>query len=246
MNIIKVFVRKSCWTINKIIPIPVSFFRYILSFVYDKEMYVLKDSKNVFDRIYKSNFWQSPESKSGGGSSMEATLAIREALPSIFSKYSITSMLDVPCGDFNWMKTVDKSGLTYLGGDIVPDIIYRNNELYSIDKVHFSCIDITRDLIPKVDLIFCRDCLQHLSEDNVKKAINNFKKSRSLYLLTTSYPKTWRNYDILDGDYRAINLSKSPFNFPKPIISIKETENIGNEIDKVLSLYRIEDLPVIV
>lgn len=246
MNIVKVFVRKLCWTINKVFPIPVSLFRYILSFVNDKERYLLKDSNNVFDRIYKSNFWESSESKSGRGSTMEATLAIRKALPSLFTKYSISSILDVPCGDFNWMRTVDKSDLTYVGGDIVPEIISRNNGLYSIDKVHFECIDITRDLLPKVDLIFCRDCFQHLSNENVIKAINNFKNSGSLYLLTTSYPKTWRNYDILNGDYRAINLSKKPFNFPKPIMSIKETKNIGNEVDKVLSLYKIEDLPIIV
>ncbi|MCD7850870.1 MAG: class I SAM-dependent methyltransferase [Parabacteroides sp.] len=245
MNVIKIFVRKSCWTINKIVPLHVSLFRYILSFVNDKSMYPLKESKGVFDEIYETNFWESTESKSGRGSTMEATVDIREALPLIFSKYSITSMLDVPCSDFNWMRTVDKSNLIYRGGDIVPDVINKNRELYSSDTVIFSCIDITKDLLPKVDLIFCRDCLQHLSDENVIKAIGNFKKSGSIYLLTTSYPMTWRNYDILDGDYRSINLSKSPFNFPKPIMSIKETKNVGNQVDKILSLYRIKDLPVL-
>lgn len=245
MNIFKVFVRKSCWTINKVFPLPTSLFRFILSFVNDKDLYVLKKSENVFSNIYEYNFWQSSESRSGGGSTMEATVAIRKKLPLIFDEYSINSILDVPCGDYNWMKTIDKSNLTYIGGDIVSDIVIKNNELFQTDRISFRTIDITKDSLPKVDLIFCRDCLQHLSEEKVIKALNNFKRSGARYLLTTSYPKTWRNYDVLDGDYRAINLLIAPFCLPSPILSIKETINIGNEKDKVLLLFKIEDISII-
>ena len=191
MNLFKNITRKTLWTIQKKTPLPVPLFRYILSFVHDKERYKLKKSENVFVEIYTSNFWNSSESKSGTGSTLKATQAIQDSLPTLFAKYAITSMLDVPCGDFNWMKLVDKSNLSkYYGGDIVLEEVQKNNELYSSESITFLHLDITTDDLPKVDLIFCRDCLQHLSEKKVIKALNNFKKSDAKYLLVTNYPKT--------------------------------------------------------
>lgn len=244
MKTIKILFRKSFWTINKLIPLPVALHRYILTFIYDKEEYKLKGNDQVFSTIYDSNFWGSDESRSGGGSALDATMAIRELLPRIFVDYSIKSILDVPCGDFNWMKEVEKSFLDkYYGGDIVPQLIKINNDRYSSEKIQFVQIDITKDYLPPADLIFCRDCLQHLSEEKIFNALQNFKKSKSKYLLVTSYYKTLRNHDIYDGDYRALNLRKKPFNFPEPLKVIKESKSKGSEIDKAMNLYKISDIP---
>jgi hypothetical protein len=113
---------------------------------------------DVFTDIYNSNQWGSKESKSGPGSTFEATAVIREQLPLIIEKYAIQSMLDVPCGDYNWMKAVKKT-CNYIGGDIVAEAIENNQKLYASEKVQFKQIDITKDTLPTVDLIFCRDCL---------------------------------------------------------------------------------------
>jgi hypothetical protein len=198
----------------------------------------------VFANIYKINHWGSQESKSGPGSTIEATAVIRKQLPLIIEKYAIQSMVDVPCGDYNWMGTVEKT-CSYIGGDIVAEIIENNKKLYSSKEVKFKLIDITKDALPEVDLIFCRDCLQHLSYANVHKALCNFKSSRSKYLLVTSYPKTWINRDIKDGGYRALNLRKSPFRLPKPLLEVREYRGFvaGVEIDKTMYLYKLSDLP---
>jgi hypothetical protein len=209
---------------------------------YDKNEFIYKSSI-VFQDIYegKTNLWGQEESKSGGGSTLKATSILREQLPFIINKYSITSMLDVPCGDYNWMKIIEKKCF-YLGGDIIPEMIMNNQKLYGSDKVQFNVIDITKDPLPKVDLIFCRECLQHLSDSNVIKAIENFKHSGSKYLMVTSFPKTWRNYDILDGDYRALNLQKRPFYFPKPLLKIKENVIPGVGFDKSMNLYLLNSI----
>jgi len=219
-----------------------SFKRLMRSYFYNKEDFAFK-SDNVFSEIYagKTNLWGQQESKSGGGSTMEATAILREKLSLIIEKYSITSLLDVPCGDYNWMKTVVKQ-CSYIGGDIVPELIENNQKLYGSDNVRFKVIDITKDILPKVDLIFCRECLQHLSNDNVKNAIENFISSGSKYLLVTSYPKTWRNYDIYDGDYRALNLRKKPFYLPKPLLVIKEDVLAPLGFDKSMYLYQLDSV----
>ena len=246
MNMIKVVIRKIVWKLYMKECIPTKLFRYVLSYVYDKNKFKFRNEVNPFENIYDGDFWESNESKSGGGSTIEATLVIREFLQSFIKEYSISSILDTPCGDYNWMKLVEKENLMYIGGDIVPKIIEKNNLLFFSQNVHFEILDITKDSLPKVDLIFCRDCLQHLSFENVKKALNNFRNSGSKYLLTTSYSSTMRNYDILDGDYRALNLLKYPISYPKPLREIQESTIAGNEFDKKLYLYKVEDLPVLI
>ncbi|MDR1646411.1 MAG: class I SAM-dependent methyltransferase [Tannerellaceae bacterium] len=195
----------------------------------------------VFTEIYESNHWGSQESRSGGGSTIEATTMIRKQLPLIIERYAIQSMLDVPCGDYIWMRTVEKT-CNYTGGDIVAGMIENNQRLYASEKVQFKQIDITKDSLPEVDLIFCKDCLQHLSYENVHKALRNFKSSGSKYLLVTSYPKTWLNHDIEDGAYRALNLRKLPFHLPKPLLKVREARCPGVETDKTMYLYKLSDL----
>lgn len=200
------------------------------------------DCKDVFSKIYDSNFWGSNESKSGPGSRISSTEKIRESLPKLFKKYGIKSVLDAPCGDYNWMKSVDKTGIEYIGGDIVDKIIRTNNKNYKDENTSFRVMDITSNKIPQVDLIICRDCLQHLSHKNVKKALKNFKDSGSKYLLVTNYPWTLDNYDIKNGDFRPLNLLEKPFELPAPIEKIKELNIDGNCPDKYLYLYKLEDI----
>lgn len=230
---------------------PEQIIRLRISYVYNKDHFVeyvstkVEEPSDIFTGIYKINMWHTEESVSGGGSTMEATRIIRKVLPEIIDKYSIKSMLDVPCGDFNWMKTVDLN-CKYIGADIVSDIIENNQKLYRTDQIDFKHLDMTKDDLPQVDLIFCKDCLQHLSYEKVAAALNNFKRSGSKYLFVSSFPKTWRNHDIHDGDYRPLNLRKKPFCLAKPIFKIKEKTSVpveGVESDKYMYLYKIESLP---
>jgi hypothetical protein len=195
---------------------------------------------SIFSDIYsgKTPLWGQKESKSGGGSTMATTALLRAQLPEVIEKFAIKSMLDAPCGDYNWMKAVPKR-FDYIGGDIVAELIESNRKLYASERVTFRVLDITKDELPEVDLIFCRECLQHLSNGNVKKALNNFKRSNAKYLLVTQYPGTWRNYDIHDGDYRPLNLRRGSFHLPKPIYVIKEPHTVW---DRSMYLYRLDDI----
>jgi hypothetical protein len=189
--------------------------------------------------------WRSNESFSGGGSHMNTTKSIRKTLPMFWEHYNIRTFLDVPCGDFNWMKDIKKDNILYFGGDIVEELIEQNNQKYKMKNISFKVIDITQDVLPTVDMIFCKDCLQHLSYENVFKTLRNFKSSKSKYLLTTSYPLTLSNWDIFNGDYRPLNLRIKPFNLSKPIAKIHEkSKGYQMEKDKYMYLYILESLNV--
>src|SRR3954453_15345012 len=75
-----------------------------------------------FERIYATNLWSDPETRSGVGSTLDSTRAIRAKLPAALHTLGTRGLLDGPCGDFTWMERVDLDGIQYIGGDIVPAI----------------------------------------------------------------------------------------------------------------------------
>src|SRR5690606_7413973 len=127
------------------------------------------------------------ESASGTGSSADQTEKVARELPELFDSFNVSTVLDIPCGDFHWMKHVDLSRVDYTGADIVGDLIRRNSNLHSKNGVRFEKLDIITGELPKVDLVFCRDCLVHLSYEAIFGALNNICNSRSVYFLTTTF-----------------------------------------------------------
>lgn len=204
-----------------------------------------EDTQDVFTTIYRNNKWNSKESISGKGSELSQTEYLIQQLSGLIEKLEVKSMLDVPCGDFNWMQHVELSKTNYTGGDIVEDLIQQNKKQFSHrDDVDFQVIDLTSDALPKKDLVFVRDCLVHLSIENIHSALKNIKESGSKYLLTTTFPSTNFNKDINTGSWRRINLQQEPFNFPAPelIINEKCTQDRGKFDDKSMALWKIQDI----
>jgi hypothetical protein len=72
-----------------------------------------RDSQEIFTRIYHQNLWGNSESKSGHGSTVSRTDALRPRLTELAQQLGIRSLLDVPCGDFNWMRLTELPGIEY-------------------------------------------------------------------------------------------------------------------------------------
>lgn len=200
-----------------------------------------QNAKDKFTFIYESNFWAGDSSVSGEGSDDLQTAQIKIHLPKLLEQYNIKTMLDLPCGDFNWMKDVDLNLDKYIGGDIVEEIVELNNQKYSNPDREFRVLNLIEDKLPKTDLLFCRDCLVHLSFEDIFKSIANIKKCGIKYLMTTTFPECQENKNITTGDWRIINLELSPFNFPKPLYLLNEncTEGEGTYKDKSLGLWEV-------
>jgi hypothetical protein len=198
-----------------------------------------------FAQIYKTNLWSDSESRSGPGSSLDATATLRTALPPLLRGLNTRHLLDVPCGEFNWMSQVDLSGIDYIGGDIVESIIEANRRRYESATRSFMRVDLTRGPLPRADTILCRDCLVHFSFDNIIAAFRTMRASGAKYLLTTTFLDWQVNKDIVDGDWRPLNLVQSPFLLPPPHNVILEDcmEEGGAFADKALAVWRVSDLP---
>jgi SAM-dependent methyltransferase len=203
-----------------------------------------KSTENVFSEIYQKNHWGSDESVSGTGSVLSQTEKIAQELPRLLKELGASSILDIPCGDFNWMQQVDLRGIDYIGAEIVQELVQKNRETHQSASVRFEHLNLLEDDLPEVDLIFCRDCLVHLSFKDIERAFQNISQSQAKYLLTTTFTERSKNVDIATGQWRPINLQKPPFNLPRPIRVISEhcSEGDGDYQDKVLALWKVGDL----
>jgi len=131
---------------------------------------------------------------------------------------------------------------SYVGVDIVPELIDRNRRQYPGDK--FLLADIVSDDLPRADLVLCRDALVHYSFGKALEMLRNFRRSGAEWLLTTTFPGRDINHDAAMGGWRTLNLELPPFNFPPPDQLIVErcSERNGLYRDKSLGLWRFADL----
>ncbi|MEG4179544.1 MULTISPECIES: class I SAM-dependent methyltransferase [unclassified Microcoleus] len=207
-----------------------------------RNMLRLQSSRERFNEIYSKNLWSDPESGSGSGSNLAATESLRTALPRIFEKYDIRRVLDVPCGDFNWMRLVieGNQNLYYTGGDIVGSLIIDNNARYASERVNFLEIDLTNDELPSADLLIVRDCLFHLSFSDILKAKRNISRSNIRYLLTTTHivENDFQNKDIITGDFRLIDIFSLPLSFPEDPLE-RITDYVGSEPPREMCLFEV-------
>lgn len=203
------------------------------------------DLKERFSQIYFKNIFRGKVSRSGSGSDMVQTAEIRRVLPKLIQEYGIRSFMDAPCGDLHWMKDTELNVEHYIGVDIVEPLIEKNRKEFGKEGTSFLCMDLATDELPQADIIFCRDCLVHLTYDEIRKVIANFKRSKSTYLLTTTFTDRMVNVDlVLKNIWRPLNLEMAPFNFPKPLKLINEkcSEDNNQYTDKSLGLWRLDEL----
>jgi hypothetical protein len=204
----------------------------------------IRSAEETFRDIYRRHHWAGSGSPSGAGAGEAQTARLRAELPALFRELRVQTLLDLPCGDFSWMRGVELPVAGYIGGDLLPELIEMLRHRYGGPRRRFLVLDLTRDELPPADLLLCRDCLVHLSQADIRLALRNLKRSRIPYLLTTTFPGGASNEEIVTGDWRPLDLERPPFSFPPPLRIIEEgcTEGGGRFADKSLGLWRVADL----
>ena len=183
-----------------------------------------QDMTAVFSDVYANNAWvvaADQDSLSGEGSTSLATSDLLQHLSAFLADIGCRKLVDVGCGDFNWMRNL-KGDFDYLGIDVVPDLIDSNNARYANDRRKFICLDATLSQIPTGDVAICREVLFHLSFRDGMRLLRNLKEADFKYVMITSDQSIWFNSDIRNGDYRRLNLMRPPFRLPKPYVELPD------------------------
>lgn len=177
-----------------------------------------------WDYLYKVSTagWSKglPETACGSGSTLRYNDKLINRLNEIIQKYSIKSIVDLGCGDFNWMSQVNLDGVDYKGYDWILRFEYIEK---GYDNIQFFEANIGEMDIPQADLIICKDVFIHMKNEHIFQVLNRIAFSESKYLLTSTY--AIENNDRVLNNYAPLDIEQDPFNINNRIETIHMTGN---------------------
>jgi hypothetical protein len=195
---------------------------------YNNREYNDLSNEQVFTKIYESDVWGKSADPlrpfySGSGSRRDAEIAayvqsVRDFLQSFESK---PDAVDLGCGDFSVGRRVRSLCDDYVACDVVPNLIKFNKAHFSDLAVDFRVLDLARDELPRGDVGFVRQVLQHLSNRDIGGFVARAPYAFRHLVVTEHLParETFRhNVDKLTGPGTrmghdsGIVLTSPPFN----------------------------------
>lgn len=134
------------------------------------------NNRQIFDYIYKNGVWNGggPEISSGPGSHDDNVVnPYVDAIRTFFRESSTTlTAADVGCGDFHVGSRLHGYFARYTGYDVSEVVIANNRNVFRLPGVSFETYDLSKDTLPKVDVILVRQVFQHLSNEDIKAFIS--------------------------------------------------------------------------
>ncbi len=132
--------------------------------------------EQVFSEIYRQGKWGGGESQfnSGAGSSTRSIVgpyvdAVTRYLASL--PEGRRRVVDLGCGDFSVGAQITPFCSSYVGVDVVPELIQHNKASFPDANVEFLCADIIDGEVPPGDICLVRQVFQHLSNAQIAKVL---------------------------------------------------------------------------
>jgi hypothetical protein len=190
--------------------------------------------RQVFREIYKDGLWgrdQQSRFFSGVGSRGGAADTYVEKMTGLIQRHAAEFgyspiVVDLGCGDFQVGCALLSRlpDITYVGCDIVPELIAYNSQNYGTDRISFRHVDIVVDPLPAGDICLVRQVLQHLSNEEIADIMNRIGAYKVVYV-TEGHPEQRIGpvnpdktagadvrFDWKRGRGRGVELDRAPFN----------------------------------
>jgi hypothetical protein len=140
----------------------------------------------AFNEVYRKGMWQQGRSLSGVGS--EGILAERYIafVRDYIKEHRVETIVDAGCGDFNVGSRLCRDVTKCTALDVSPFIIDANQKRYGdISNVSFHVADLLTTTVPAADLVLIRQVLQHLTNEQIERILNNLDSSTCRSVLIT-------------------------------------------------------------
>lgn len=169
---------------------------------------------SVFKEIYDKSLWGVG---SGGGADPANLGTYLPYLQNFITQKRICSIVDVGCGDWQYMSRVDLTAVRYLGIDCVPSVIEANRVKYAKENVAFQCGDFLTLDLPSADLLICKDVLQHTSNQDILSFLPQLRKFKHC-LLINDVGGNRREIAGVDRNYAGLDLQAPPFSLKGEVV----------------------------
>lgn len=181
-------------------------------------------TEQLFTEIYNTNAWGSKESVSGPTSSLERTTELRVSLLSLFGDLEVKSIVDIGCGDWNWMQYVDLTDISYLGVDIVQPLVADLQTKYTKPNINFQKMNVLVDPAETADLWIARDFCSLYTPKEIQQFFQKFLESQSKFLAITTIETRMPYQETLVGSWRPLSLVATPLELPEPMAEYNDGE----------------------
>ena len=176
--------------------------------------------ESAFTSIYDKQVWGNG---SGGGSDPEIAKPYATLLQNFLRDNQIKSVVDIGCGDWQFSKRIDWSGIDYTGVDVVRSVVDRNNETFGKPGIRFMQGDITAIDLPRADLVIIKDVMQHWPNAAVFKVLPKLKTYK-FALVTNDFASL--NKDCREGDTRPLDLQAEPFSVQAELLLTYDRKHV--------------------
>lgn len=155
--------------------------------------------QDIFTDIYARKVWGDG---SGGGSVHSGPYI--DYVNQAIAKYKPRSILDIGCGDLVVASQFHLQGAEYIGWDAATfDVVA--DQMKGMATVHMG-VDALTEPIPEVDMILCKEVMQHLPNEYVLKLLERTKDC-PIRIICNSAKGDGLNDDIPIGGFRPIDLN---------------------------------------
>lgn len=172
--------------------------------------------RETFSNIYRTGAWSEQFSMplSGPGSTVENSLPVIDIITTLHAEGSISSILDVGCGDLEWIQSVEPirtRKLRYYGLDLVPEVIERNKAHHSWFRG--ACENALECRKFDADLVLIKDVAFHMTNPQISQLLEILRRSTWRYCLLSCYECASNEGRTLDSQYHfaEANLTLPPF-----------------------------------
>lgn len=165
----------------------------------------------AFCDIYDTGSWGHG---SGPGSHPYFTIEYRAFLEKFIRMNAISSIADIGCGDWQFSQFLNLSGLSYVGYDVVSNLVATNQRRFGSPNVKFAEMPTDPSQVAPADLLLMKDVLQHLPDAMVFEYIRRVIPRFRFALLTNSFEKhgAHKNVDLnRPGQFRCLDLTAAPY-----------------------------------
>ena len=165
----------------------------------------MTDFKKTFTFIYDNKVWGHG---SGGGSALENNTDYIKFLTDFLKENNIKSVVDFGCGDWQFSRHIDWSGVLYVGIDTVKSIVETNKKLFS--KPNISFLNESNVEYFSADLLIIKDVFQHWHNKDITAFLNDYATDYKYILCTNTINGSWQHETIKDALTRPITANESP------------------------------------